>query len=235
MGAEKYTQWKQITLEDVKAFVGFSILMGINILPSLGDYWTRDPSLRYAPVADRISRDRFRDISRYIHFVDNSTLQPNASPNQDRLGKIRPLIDYITTKLTELYNPNKEVAVDEAMIKFQGRSSLKQYMPLKPVKRGIKVWVLADSKNGYFSKLQVYTGKTDSPEKALGARVVKELTTHLHGKNHHVFFDNFFTSKQLLVDLEKDGIYACGTARKDRRGFPDQLKTAKLTSRYVCE
>ena len=59
--------------------------------------------------------------------------------------------------------PHKELAVDEAMIKFQGRSSLKQYMPLKPVKLGIKVWVLADSNNGYFSKLQVYTGKEDSP------------------------------------------------------------------------
>ena len=45
------------------------------------------------------------------------------------------------------------------MIKFQGRSSLKQYMPKKPIKRGIKVWVLGDSSNGYFSQLEVYTGK----------------------------------------------------------------------------
>ena len=36
------------------------------------------------------------------------------------------------------------------MIKFQGRSSLKQYMPMKPTKRGIKVWVLADE-YGFFS------------------------------------------------------------------------------------
>ncbi len=40
------------------------------------------------------------------------------------------------------------------MIKFQGRSTLKQYMPLKPIKRGIKVWMLGESHNG---KLQVYT------------------------------------------------------------------------------
>ena len=40
------------------------------------------------------------------------------------------------------------------MIKFQGRSSLKQYMPMKPIKRGIKVWTLAD-KNGFFSGVQV--------------------------------------------------------------------------------
>ena len=54
-------------------------------------------------------------------------------------------------------------AVDEAMIKFQGRSSLKQYMAMKPIKRGIKVW---DSCNGYFSKFDLkYTqvnNKTDT-------------------------------------------------------------------------
>ncbi len=63
--------------------------------------------------------------------------------------------------------------------------------------------------------------------------MVKELTAHLQGKYHHTYFDNFSTSQQFLVDLEKDGIYACGRARKDSRGFPVELKTAKLTIRYV--
>ena len=76
----------------------------------------------------------------------------------------------------------------------------------------IKVWVLADSRNGYFHTLQVYTGKEGSGEKQLGQRVVKDLTRLLKGKNHHVFFDNFFTSEELLQDLLKDDIFACGTA-----------------------
>ena len=96
-----------------------------------------------------------------------------------------------------------------------------------PVKRGIKVWVLADSNNGYFHTMQVYTGKTNTSEKQLGARVVKDLTRSLAGKHHHVNFDNFFTSVKLLEDLEKDGIYACGTARTDRVGFPEALKRPK--------
>ena len=113
--------------------------------------------------------------------------------------------------------------MDEAMIKFQGRSSLKQYMPLKPVKWGIKVWVLGDSHNGYFSKVQVYTGKAESPEKALGARVVKELAEHLRGKNHHVFFDNLFTNKQLLVVLEEEGIYALWDSKEGYIGVVSQI------------
>ena len=38
-----------------------------------------------------------------------------------------------------------ENSIDEAMIKFKGRSSLKQYVSLKPIKRGIKAWVRADA------------------------------------------------------------------------------------------
>ena len=147
--------------------------------------WRRDPLLRYHPIAGRITRDRFREISRYLHFVDNSTLQPRGTPGHDRLGKVRPVITHLSQKFAERYNPHKELAVNEAMIKFQGRSSLKQYLPLKPIKRGIKVWVLADSHNGYFCKFSVYTGKDGVAEKGLGARVVKSLTSEL--KDKHLF------------------------------------------------
>ena len=49
------------------------------------------------------------------------------------------MIDELSKRFTDLYKPHREVAVDEAMIKFTGRSSVKQYMPMKPIKRGIKV------------------------------------------------------------------------------------------------
>ena len=128
--------------------------------------------------------------------------------------------DQLCTKFAEAYEPHRDVAVDEAMIKFQGISSLKQYMPMKPTKRGIKVWVAADSTNGYFSMFEIYTGrKNNTTEHGLGARVVKSLTSDLKGKYHHVYFDNYFTSLHLLEDLEEDNIYACGTARKKTQGF----------------
>ena len=225
MGDQQYQSWTPITVEELKAFFGFSILMGVNHLPSLDDYWSCDQRLRYAPIADRIPRWRFREISWYLHFVDNDHLAPRGDPAHDRLCKVRPLITHLSNKFATLYEPSKEVAVDEAMIKFQGRSSLKQYMPKKPTKRGIKVWVLGDSTNGYFSQFDVYTGKGEGRVEGLGAHVVKTLTEDLKNKNHHVFFDNYFTSYKLLEDLEKDGIYGCGTARKE---FPAALKNPGL-------
>ena len=70
------------------------------------------------------------------------------------------------------------------------------------------MWALAYSHNGYFRKFQVYAGKEGSGEKHLGQRVVKDLTHRLKGKHYHVFFDNFFTSEELLRHLAEDNIYA---------------------------
>ena len=57
---------------------------------------------------------------------------------------------------------------------------------------------------------------------------MKSLTSELKGKNHHVYFDNYFTDVALLNDLADDGIYSCGTAWKDRVGFPKELKNVNI-------
>ena len=126
MGDVKYLLWNKITVEELKAF---RVLMGINSLPALKNYWKHDPAFHYAPIADRVTRDRFLDISRYLHFVDNDTLLQRDSPSYDRLGKLRPLIDHFSEKFKSVYIPHKEVAIEEAIIKFTGRASLKQYIP----------------------------------------------------------------------------------------------------------
>ncbi len=141
----------------MKAYIGFGILMGINKLPSIDDYWRKHDVYYYRPIASRITRERFRAIRRYIHFVDNNdTMPPQGIEKRDRLAKIRPVLNYVTRRCREVYQPERDFSVDEAMVKFQGRSSLEQYLPMKPVERGIKVWVLATCK-GYFWNMQVRT------------------------------------------------------------------------------
>ena len=222
---DRFDTWQQITIEEMKAFMGFMILMGVVKLPSLADYWKRDEIFHYAPIASRITRDRFFDIQRYLHFADNSTLAALGADGYDRLGKIRPIIDMINEQLLMLYHPHKEVSVDEAMIPFKGRSSMKQFMPKKPVKRGFKIWARADSTNGYISEFFVYTGKEgDRVETGLGSNVVITLTQQLTNLYHHVYFDNYFNSMSLLLKLLKAGIYGCGTLRINRKGCPADLK-----------
>ena len=87
MAPDKFAAWEQATVPELKAYFGFMILMGINKLPALVDYWKVDPIFHYAPVAGRIARDRFFAISRYLHFADNTQLLPNTDPAHDKLGE----------------------------------------------------------------------------------------------------------------------------------------------------
>ena len=176
MGSDALQSWQPVNVKELKAFMGFIILMGITSLPSLNDYWKNDLVYRYSPVASRISRRRFLEVSRYLHFASNSSLAPPGSPNYNKLGKIEHIINLLVDRYQKLYNHNRDVSVDEAMIPFKGRSSMKQYLPMKPTKRGFKVWVLADAHTRYVSRLQVYTGKNGGKStEGLGAPVVKSL------------------------------------------------------------
>ena len=88
MGGEKFAQWTQVTEQELHAYMGFMILMGLVHLPSLYDYWKKDEIFHYSPVASRISCDRFFDLHRYLHCADNYTLLPPGDPGYDKLGKI---------------------------------------------------------------------------------------------------------------------------------------------------
>ena len=67
------------------------------------------------------------------------------------------------------------------MVKSKHRSGMQQYMPLKPVKFGLKLWVLADSLNGYKYDFDTYTGKKGEHlhEQGLGYTVVMKLVSLL--------------------------------------------------------
>ena len=107
---------------------------------------------------------------------------------------------------------------------------MKQYVPIKPVKRGFKVWVSAESNTGYILDVNVYVGKLPGAptEHGLGERVVLQLSQPLTGKRHQIFCDNFFTSPTLFQELLRRQLYACGTVRQDRIGFPNDLKGVHL-------
>ena len=53
-----------------------------------------------------------------------------------------------------LFAQQKHIAIEEGMIAFKGRLSFGQYMPAKPTKYGIKVWMAMDSKEWLRNKLQ---------------------------------------------------------------------------------
>ena len=117
--ANKNTTWETNTAE-LKAYFGFMIIMGINRLPEIRDYWAMDDKLHNPFIASRITRDRFEEISRYLHFVDNSTLPARGMPGFHRLQKILPIVTAMKERFLRSYNPHPQNSIDEAMIPFKG-------------------------------------------------------------------------------------------------------------------
>ena len=114
-----YDKWVPVRSQEMEAFIGFSFLWGINPKPSVEDYWKKNPVVSYPPINQKITKDRYRDINMYLHFVDNSSMAPRGSVNYDKLRKIRPVLNYLVMRFKDLYKDNL----------------LSKYMPMKPIKR----------------------------------------------------------------------------------------------------
>ena len=92
------------------------------------------------------------------------------------------------------------------------------------------MWSLCDSKNGYMVNFDVYAGKGKQREANLGIAVVKNLAQPLCGKNHILFFDNFFSDVELAHSLLEQNLCCVGTIRSNRKKFPSSLRSVKFTN-----
>jgi len=134
-------RWRETSLEEMTAYFGLSVLFGIKKLPDTDLYWSKDPALGVPYVQKVMPRDRFDKLTRYLHINDNEKAAPLRHRDHDKLLKIHPLFEAVNRKFLEEYQPSQNLSVDEAMIAFKGQLAMKQYLPLKPVKRGNKVWI----------------------------------------------------------------------------------------------
>ena len=209
-------------------FIVLVITMGIVDLPSVKDYWSTIWPFHTPHFSKLLSRDRFLLFLKFLHLADNTKQVPRGQPGYDKLFKLRPFVDPLIRSFQEMFVPQKQLSIDEGMISYKGRLSFLQYLPKKPQKWGMKVWVLADSKLGYTYNWKLYCGKEEEgrDREPLGERVVVELLSGLQNKGYHVYFDNFYTSPTLCKRLLTLGFGSCGTVRLDRRGIPVTFKQA---------
>ena len=103
------------------------------------------------------------------------------------------------------------LAIDEVMVKYFGRFSIKQCMRNKRIRFGIELWALC-SFDGYIYDLDIYTSKCGTDARnplssvGLGSRVVVKILQNLLEKTereklkkYHLFYDNLFTSPDLMI------------------------------------
>nr|CAI5848070.1 unnamed protein product [Callosobruchus analis] len=191
-------------------------------------YWSMDSDLRNEAVARGMSRNKFRDILRNLHFVNNGQLPPG-----DKFAKVRPLIDHLNSVFLK-YIPltqNTSISVDESMVPYYSHHSCKQRIKGKPIRYGFKFWS-ENVSNGYLVNTEPYQGKgtflSDS-ELGLGASVVSStfanrLKENFPDQKFDFFIDNFFTGLPLIKKLSALDYGCTGTIRQNRRRMKKSLR-----------
>lgn len=228
--ASQKNQTISLDLPELKAFLGLLVYMGFHSLPSIRLYWSTDENFHCDRIARVMSLKRFLKLLRLLHLADNSNMPKRSDPNYDKLYKVRPLLNILSKEFPKHFSPSRYISIDESMVAFKGRSSMKQYMPLKPIKRGFKIWLMCCAVTGYIVAFDVYIGKDEKrpAEMNLGEYVVYKLSAALEGFYYCLFFDNFFTSILLLKRLLAKKLFGCGTIRQNRKYFPEAMKKVKL-------
>ncbi|XP_049945878.1 piggyBac transposable element-derived protein 3-like isoform X1 [Schistocerca serialis cubense] len=197
---------------EIKAFLGLHIIMGCLKYPRVRMYW--DSALHLDPFVESMSRERFFQLRSNFHVIDNFARPENC---KDKFYKVRPIYDCIRRRCLELQT-EEELCVDEQMIPFKGHLGVKQYCKGKPKPWGIKLFLLC-GRSGLCYDFLLYQG--DTPEISnkfvrkfgLGASIVLKLVERINREHAYLYFDNFFTTFNLLEILKIKYIYAAGTAR----------------------
>ena len=133
-----------------------------------------------------------------LRFDDANSRRRNRS--EDKFHSIRNVFEQWDLNLRDVYTPGPQMTVDEQLVCFR-RCPVRQYIPLKPGKYGIKIWAICEANTSYAWKMQVCTGKNPAIGREVnqGARVVKDLVKEIEYCGRNITCDNFFTSIPLVL------------------------------------
>ena len=228
----RFNDWKETSKEEIQSFLGLEIGMTLCQKPSVESYWSQY-WLNATPAYGQVMpRKRYEILKSFLHFNNNENYISRGEENYDPLFKIRPILNEVDSTLDTVYQPACELSLDESMLLFKGRIAYKQYTPNKPIKWGLKEYVLAEAKTGYVLRHLPYVGKYTIPdnndESLATEKVVFELCKNYENKGYKVYLDNFYNSPKLCQNMKQRGIGVCGTVRANRKGFPQELKTMVL-------
>ena len=216
-------KWKEVTVSEMKQFVGLVFHMGLVSMPTYKSYWSEDRLYKNEMFKSVMPRDRFTSIMRFLNFGEEPATE------NDRLAKIRFLLNHLNNTVPELFTPDKELSLDESMMLWRGRLVFRQYIKNKRHKYGIKFFELCTN-DGFVLKTEIYSGQKFQDPESLGqtGAIVLHLMAPYLDKGHHLFTDNWYNSVPLTKHMSLHKTYITGTLRADRKHLPNQVTKKKL-------
>lgn len=227
----------EITVAELKVYIAILIISGYSVQSRTESYWSKDPDLRNELICSSMRKNRFKQISQFLHFEDMN--KPNIS---DKIWKLRPLTDHLKKKFLKHFHAEQNLSYDESMIEYYGRHGMKQCLKQKPVPFGYKVWSLC-TPAGYLANFEIYQGKNPRSktlyEEQYGKciaplfNMIDDFEDHIRALPFSFYFDNLFTGIPALLQLKSLGYNGTGTIRENRLPDGCPLKQKKKETKKL--
>ncbi|KAK2711212.1 hypothetical protein QYM36_012403 [Artemia franciscana] len=85
-----------LTVEQLKVFMSIILLLGVIRVPYYRMHW--EAASRYPQIAEKMGRQTFDKIKRFLHFNENYKAKKPGEQGSDKLYKIRPVLGNIRSK-----------------------------------------------------------------------------------------------------------------------------------------
>ncbi|XP_037867130.1 piggyBac transposable element-derived protein 4 isoform X8 [Bombyx mori] len=229
--SSRITRWHDTNVNELYTYFAIVLAMGVVIKTRLTEYWNTSNDIFSTPgFSTEMSYDRFHLLSACLHFNNNKDCNSALLTRpQAKLFKIKPIIDHLNRKFSELYSLSQNVALDESLTMWKGWLEINQFIPNKAATVGIKTFELCESQTGYLWRFEVYAGhdtsafQEDDPVSGKVPALVLRLLNGLEHKGHTIWMDNYYNSPSLARELKIRGFDCAGTLRTNRQFVPPEL------------
>ena len=97
--------------DEIEKYLGILVKMGIVHLPRYRMYWATET--RFAPLANGMSRNRFAELQKFIHFNDNLLVVTDRDdPRYGKYFKVWPMLTMLRDACLQT-EPEEKMSVNE--------------------------------------------------------------------------------------------------------------------------
>ena len=124
-----WNSWTEITIDEMRKFIGLIFSMGLISMPSYNKYWSKDLLFKNEHFPSVMLRERFESIMRFFNFGEKLLFE------NDWWSKLQMLLDYLNKVMLDVITPEKNLPIDESMMLWHGCLVFWQY-----IKKKCQVW-----------------------------------------------------------------------------------------------
>jgi len=225
--------------------------MGLHKYPNISSYWSNN-SLYKVNFKRIMSKIYYFLLLKALHFPEkeegessSSTTESMSTENaakEDPRHKINLYLEKLAKNFQKYYDLGENITIDESLVKFKGRNSMKFYIPMKPHKYGFKIHLLCDSDTHFLYNMLFDPGRVGKDFifsegcTSLAESIVLKLVAPIKdNKKRNIFCDGWYSSVSLMKKLTKLGFLNTTVLRANSKDLPSKIKLEGYDKAYNDE